>query len=453
MRINQRSGRRPSTNLATLLLLLAAPACGDDSGSGGSGTGGDDATGGSGSTTTTGSSASTTSSSSSTGQGGDGGQGGGPLPACGDGTVDPDEACDDGNLTDDDGCDSNCTVTECGNGIVTSGEACDDGNLDDDDGCDSNCTVTACGNGIATSGEDCDDGNAVEGDGCDSNCTASACGNGVAAPAEGCDDGNTVEGDGCDSNCTVTACGKGIITAGEDCDDGDAIDDNVCSNDCYVLQPEALYYKFDGMGTAVPNLAMSPPAGAENATLMGGVTQGGSGGMCSSGSVIGSGLSASTDYVDTAWAPDLGAGSWSISFWASGISVDTTLFYIFGDANAGSFRCFTNGVAGPNNWILRGGGLTDVYVNGGAIATPTMTTFVYDSTANTVYAYLDGVLASTVAQTAPNVTGTGPFKVIGYGTNVGAPAGGLLDEFRVYRRALTSTEVGQLFAATSSCNP
>jgi hypothetical protein len=203
----------------------------------------------------------------------------------------------------------------------------------------------------------------------------------------------------------------------------------------------------------VPNQATSILAGTEIATLMGSLTQGGTAGRCGGGSVVGSGNASSTDYVDTAWAPDLGTASWSISFWSTGISTNATLYYIFGDANTSSFRCFTNGIAGSTNWVIRGGGLTDTYVNGGALMTPTMTTFVYDQTVNAMRGYLNGVLVTTVAQTAPNVTGAGPLKVIGYGTNVGAPAGGALDDFRVYRRALSDADVTALYTATATCLP
>lgn len=204
--------------------------------------------------------------------------------------------------------------------------------------------------------------------------------------------------------------------------------------------PELLYYKFDETGTTVTNYASSPPPGTTTATLMGGLTQGPTG-QCH-GAVIGSGNTSSTDYVNTGYAPNL-TGSWTISMWTSNITASSTLFYIFGDANSSSFRCFTNGVAGPNNWILRGP-ITDVLVTGGATVAPHVTTFVYDQTAGNIQAYLDGVLVNTVAQTSATIVGTGPFKVIGYSTNVGCPAGGLLDEFRMYNRALTATEVAQL---------
>ncbi len=208
------------------------------------------------------------------------------------------------------------------------------------------------------------------------------------------------------------------------------------------LTPEVLYYKFDGSGTTVPNLASAPPPGTATANILGGLTQGGSS-ICQ-GTMIGSGVSSTTDYVNTGWAPNLGTGSWTISFRTENITASATLFYIFGDLNTNSFRCFTNGVAGPNNWILRGAGLTDILITGGATVAPHMNTFVYDATLNQVRAYLDGVLVNTVAQTAPNVTGAGPFKVVGYSANVGMPVNGHLDEFRVYSRALTQVEITQL---------
>lgn len=204
--------------------------------------------------------------------------------------------------------------------------------------------------------------------------------------------------------------------------------------------PEILFYRFDGTGTAVPNLASNPPVGADTAYLMGGLTQGGTG-QCGGG-VIGTEVSSTTDYVNTGWATDLSNTSWTIAFWSTNIPVSSTLFYIFGDQSAGSFRCFTNGVAGPNNWILRGT-LTDVLLSGGAQLTPTHNAFVYDMTANEIRAYLNGVLVNTVAQTGPVIIGSA-FKVVGYSSNVGLSNGGMLDEFRIYSRVLSAAEVTDL---------
>lgn len=204
--------------------------------------------------------------------------------------------------------------------------------------------------------------------------------------------------------------------------------------------PELLYYRFDGTGTTVPNLASAPPVGTGTAAIMGSLSQG-AGGQCG-GALIGSGNASSTDYLNTNYAPNL-TGSWTISMYTKDITPSSTLFYIFGDPNSSSFRCFTNGVAGADNWILRGP-VNDVLVPGGATVAPHVTTFVYDQPAGVIRGYLDGVLVATVAQPGVFVLGPGPFKVMGYGTNVGAPAGGKLDEFRWYDRALTAAEVMSL---------
>ncbi len=214
-----------------------------------------------------------------------------------------------------------------------------------------------------------------------------------------------------------------------------------------IPNPELLYYKFNEVGTSVTNYATTPPAGTATATILGGITQG-SNGQCD-GALIGSGVASSTDYLNTGWATNLTGSAWTISFWSSNITPSATLFYIFGDVGAGSFRCFTNGVAGANNWILRGT-FTDVLVTGGATVAPSMTTFVYDPIAGDIKAYLNGVLVNTVAQVGPTINGAGPFKVMGYSSNVGSPVGGLMDEFRVYNRALNTTEITQLYVRSTS---
>jgi hypothetical protein len=206
--------------------------------------------------------------------------------------------------------------------------------------------------------------------------------------------------------------------------------------------PEVLYYRFDGSGTIVPNLALNPPPNIDTAVIVGTGHSQGSTGQCG-GALVGTGAVSSTNYVNTNWAPNLGNGSWTISFWTSNIVPSVTLWYILGDVNTGSLRCFTNGVAGPNNWILRGAGLTDVLISGGATMAPHMNTFVYDNTLNNVRAYLDGNLVNTVAQGAPNLTGIGPFKVGAYSSS--SSLNGLMDEFRIYNRALSPAEIMQLY--------
>lgn len=202
--------------------------------------------------------------------------------------------------------------------------------------------------------------------------------------------------------------------------------------------PEILHYNFNGTGTVIPNMASSPPLGTANASIVG--TQSlGSTGQCG-GALVGDGTTSS--YVNTAWTTSL-SGSWTISFWTASITPSSTLWYIFGDAGAGSFRCFTNGVAGANNWMLRGP-ITDILITGGATMAPQLNTFVYNSVTGVTTSYLNGVFNASVTQAPVTISGTGPFKVGQYGSNSGLPSGGLMDEFRVYSRALTVTEIQQL---------
>lgn len=212
--------------------------------------------------------------------------------------------------------------------------------------------------------------------------------------------------------------------------------------------PELLYYRFDGTGTSVPNEASSPPSGTATAVIMGDLTQG-STGQCN-GALIGTGSNASSNYVNTGWAPNLTGSSWTLSFWITNVPNYSQLWYIFGDANSSGFRCFTNGVAGPDNFWLRGG-FTDVAVPGGAAAGPQVITFVYDISLNNIKAYLNGTLVNTIAQGSVNISGAGPLKVGGYSSNFGLAPGSRMDEFRLYNRALSATEVAVLAGNVCGC--
>jgi hypothetical protein len=222
----------------------------------------------------------------------------------------------------------------------------------------------------------------------------------------------------------------------------------LCQSHLGAQVPELLYYRFDGTGTSVPNLATSPPPGTATATIMGGQTQGASG-QCQ-GALIGTGTTSNTDFVNTGWVTNLTGSSWTISFWTDNVPSTTSTFYILGDVNAGQFRCFTGGVAGAGNWILRGA-FTDVLVTGGASGDPTITTFVYDAVAGDIKAYVNGTLVTTVAQASVNISGPGPFKVGGYSTNASLPSGSLMDEFRLYNRALSALEVAALSGNICLC--
>jgi hypothetical protein len=222
---------------------------------------------------------------------------------------------------------------------------------------------------------------------------------------------------------------------------------NVALLKAQVPTPDILHYKFGPSGTTVANVASSPPVGTATGTLLGTQTQ--TGAINCMGALVGSGVTSTSDYVNTGWATNLPA-SWSISFWTSNIQPNSTLYYIFGDNNAGGFRCFTNGVAGANNWILRGG-FTDILITGAATPSANMVTFVYDQSVNATFGYINGVQTVSVAQTAtPTISGAGPFKVGGYASNTGLSPSGLMADFRVYGSALTATQVAAIYAATST---
>ncbi len=211
-----------------------------------------------------------------------------------------------------------------------------------------------------------------------------------------------------------------------------------------VPTPELLHYKFNTTSTLVTNFASSPPPGTATGTIVGtALTQTGS--INCLNALVGAGVSSTSDFLNTGWVTNL-VGSWSVSFWTSNNPPSATLFYIFGDNNAAAFRCFTNGVAGTNNWIIRATGLNDILLTGAATASPNLVTVVYDAVVGSSTSYINGVQTATLSQpTNFSITGVGPFKVGAYGANTGLGAGQFLSDFRLYSSTLTPTQVSALF--------
>jgi len=197
----------------------------------------------------------------------------------------------------------------------------------------------------------------------------------------------------------------------------------------YSQLPDVLYYKFERNPniTTVINCGNSgtPTALITGVTL----TSGGQFDSCITGTAI------TSAGITTGWNNNLGTSSWTIGMWVDITS--TTFGYLFGDG-AGSFRCFNNGAAGTNGLTLRGTGITNVNLTG-FNSGPVYVHFVYDSAAAQIRAYKNGVLSVTVAQTPLNLAAGTGFKVGGYLTNAGF--NGKMDEFRIYRRALTPAEI------------
>jgi len=204
--------------------------------------------------------------------------------------------------------------------------------------------------------------------------------------------------------------------------------------------PELMYYTFDESGTSVPNFASAPVGGpwGTSAEIEGGMTQGDLGQF--SGGLIGTGGASYLDRLNTGWATNL-SGDWTISLYLDNIQ-SVSAAYIFGDYDAG-FRCLTSGIGGAD-LILKGFGIFDVVATNAAVSGPTVTHFVYDSSGPAILAYVNGVWVTTVGQAPITINafpGGGPFLVGGYSPNPGLNAGSILDEFRLYNRALDADEI------------
>ncbi len=215
------------------------------------------------------------------------------------------------------------------------------------------------------------------------------------------------------------------------------------STSAQVPTPQLIHYKFDTPGTSVVNYATTSTLVPSTGTIIGAQTQTGSINCMSA--LIGTGASSTTDYINTGWNSAY-TGPWSISFWTANNPASTTLFYIFGEATS-SFRCFTNGVAGTNNWIIRGTGITDILLTGAATVSPNLVTVVYDNVAGLSTSYINGVQTGTVTQTTSmSFGGTGGLKVGAYSANTGLGLNQTMADFRIYSSVLTSTQVAAIYA-------
>jgi len=211
--------------------------------------------------------------------------------------------------------------------------------------------------------------------------------------------------------------------------------------------PELLYYKFDGAGTTVPNLASNPPAGTANATINGAITQGGAG-AC--GGSLQSTQVSTSDYVNTNWAANIN-GSWTISFIASGFSTANNglITGVAGSINGSKdLTILYNPPQTPNGvgamWVN-----TSLFIPADYSTTKNVTV-VYDHPTLQLRGYVDGVLVATVTGNDYTVNTNGFYIGNVQSGGVGSPtAGSTIDEFRMYSRVLSLSEIQ---ASVNSCN-
>lgn len=206
--------------------------------------------------------------------------------------------------------------------------------------------------------------------------------------------------------------------------------------------PELMYYRFDASSTTVLNEApVATLAGSASPTILGtSLTVGGIG--LSQTALVGTG-GATTDYIPTGWNTNLVSTDWTISFWMNNFPSSSTLWYLFGDAG-NSFRCFVNGAPGSGNLRLTGTGLPTIDVTG-VTGAANVLHFVRTVSPNEIKVYKNGVLFSTTAITGTMTVGTG-FRIGSYTS--GSAISGLLDEFRMYNRALGASEISNTWNRT-----
>ncbi len=214
--------------------------------------------------------------------------------------------------------------------------------------------------------------------------------------------------------------------------------------------PDVIHYSFDGgdaTNTAVPGVGNGTP----NAGVIFGP------GPCGNGAATSDG----TSMIASGWQVDLGTSSFTI-----GMTIDLSgggngFQYYFGSSSTGGMRCFGNGAAGPDGIMLRTLAGTDVTLTGVPNNAPAHCVWSYDSTLQQVDGYVDGVLNISSAMPNPiNYVGTAAdFNVMTY-TTTEMLSGNTMDDFRVYRRALSAGEVASWAAecgggviGTNYCGP
>ena len=205
-----------------------------------------------------------------------------------------------------------------------------------------------------------------------------------------------------------------------------------------ILLPELMYFKLDeSVGSTTTTNTASSPVGTITPALSDLTLR--TGGF--SGSNALGGVSGNGSYINTGWsATQLNTSDWTLAFWTGPDSSGTTLSYFFGDSS--SFRGFTNGVAGADGFILRGGGINDTLITGMSASTDNHIAFVRDSTLDVIRGYLNGVLNVTINQPDDFVFGNN-FSIGGRGPGFGTAlqADVWMDEFQLYSRALDGAGV------------
>ncbi len=209
--------------------------------------------------------------------------------------------------------------------------------------------------------------------------------------------------------------------------------------------PEAIYYRFnEGSGTSLTNVAV-PGYGVPTGTINGALTFGA--GQFSTG-IVGTNLASASNFVTTNYnLASLAGVPWTIEFWFKQGGAPSLQYHV-GQQSSSGFRIFCGSAGG--NMVLSGTSFTTVTIPGvPAIGSSAHYAFVYDPGPNTITGYFNGVPQAPTTQAAvPAPTGT--MILCGNATSNGTF--GTLDEFRLWLRARTASEIALSYNTELSSN-
>jgi hypothetical protein len=214
------------------------------------------------------------------------------------------------------------------------------------------------------------------------------------------------------------------------------------------ITPDVLYLKFNEQPSTtglIKNHATNASSYADSSKVIG-LTIGGSS-FCGTGLMGNGGRTTSfgvlSNAVFTNCAIDLNK-SWSISMQVDGI-IQPTLGYFFSSIGWDGFRCFSNGVAGAGNLMLRTNGWTLVVPN----VADTMkhgVVFVHDADIKEIKAYEGGKFVKSYVYTDSlnKWTKKDTMLLAGYSTSTTINNGGVMDDFMIFSYAIDTTKLGDL---------
>ena len=217
------------------------------------------------------------------------------------------------------------------------------------------------------------------------------------------------------------------------------------SSNAQISNPDVLHLSFNNQISStgkIENLATNASNYSDSADVLGlSLSKGGACGMA----LKGNGARSTANKVNTNVKLDLNK-SWTIAFWLDSIN-QGSLSYLFSSAGWNGFRCFSNGVAGFGNILLRQTNGIQLKIEGVADTAKHEIVFVHDRTNKVLKAYKDGkyhAAASYTDSLVGVIQKRDSFVIAGYSISNSLNSGALLDEFMIFSYAIDTTKLGTL---------